>query len=78
MGDPFVLPVDPVLRVNDVVVSVVEEFSHLGTTLNLRGDWGAAWKKAHKRASLAYHEVVVGGLFTHSGSMFSMLTREVC
>ena len=42
--------------------------------LNSRGDWGAAWKKAHKNASLAYHEAMVGGLFTHSGSMFSMLT----
>jgi hypothetical protein len=73
-GTPFVLPVDPVLRVGGAVISVVKEFCYLGTMLNSRGDWGAAWKMAHKAASLAYHEAVVGGLFTHSGSMFSMLT----
>ena len=73
-GIPFVRPVDPVLLVGGAVVSVVQEFLYLGTMFNSRGDWGAAWKKAHKSASLAYHEAVVGGLFTHSGSMSSMLT----
>ena len=73
-GTPFVRPVDHILLVGDDVVSVLEEFSYLGTMLNSRGDWGAAWKKSHKKASLAYHEAVVGGVFTHSGSMFSMLT----
>ena len=62
-GIPFVRLVDPVLLVEGAVVSVVQEFLYLGTMLNSRGDWGAAWKKAHKSASLAYHEAVVGGLF---------------
>ena len=73
-GLPFVQPMDPMLTVGGAVVSVVEEFSYLGTMLNSRGDWESAWKKAHKKASLAFHEAVVGGLFTHSGSMSEMIT----
>ena len=30
--------------------------------------------RTRKKASLAFHEAVVGGLFTHSGSMFLMVT----
>ena len=67
-------PMDPILTVDGAVVSVVEEFSYLGTMLNSRGDWESAWKKAHKKASLAFHEAVVDGLFTHSGSMFAVVT----
>jgi len=69
-----VKPVDHILIVDDVVVSVVKEFSYLGTMLNSRGDWESAWKKASQKAGLAFHEAIMGGVFTHSGSMFSMVT----
>ena len=69
-----VKPVDHILMVDGIVVSVVKEFSYLGTMLNSRGDWESAWKKANQKAGLAFHEAILGGVFTHSGSMFSMVT----
>ena len=39
-GIPFVRPVDPVLLVDGAVVSVVQEFSYLGTMLNSRAGIG--------------------------------------
>ena len=69
-----VKPVDHILIVDGIVVSVVKEFSYLGTMLNSRGDWESAWKKANQKAGLAFHQAILGGVFTHSGSMFSMVT----
>ena len=54
-------------------VEKVTEFPHLGTMLNSRGNWKDAWSAAKRRASLAYHEALAGGVFFHSGSLAMMV-----
>ena len=61
------------LKVYGSVVETVTEFPHLGTMLNSRGNWKDAWSVSKRRASLAYHDALAGGVFFHSGSLASMI-----
>ena len=61
------------LTVYGSVVETVTEFPPLGTMLNSRGNWKDAWSVAKRRASLAYHDAIAGGVFFHSGSLASMI-----
>ena len=57
------------LKVYGKMVETVTEFPHLGTVLNSRGNWKDAWGAAKRRAALAYHDALAGGVFFHSGSL---------
>ena len=57
------------LKVYGRVVETVTEFPHLGTMLNSRGNWKDVWGVAKRRAALAYHDALAGGVFFHSGSL---------
>ena len=48
-------------------------FPYLGTMLNLRGNWKAAWDHASQKTGLAYHNAVKGGVFYQAGSLSAML-----
>ena len=60
------------LKVYGRAVETVTEFPHLGTMLNSRGNWKDAWGAAKRRAALAYHDALAGGVFFHSGSLVLM------
>ena len=47
-------------------VEFVLTFSYLGTMLNSRGNWEAAWKHASQKAGLTYRNAVKGGDFLPS------------
>ena len=55
------------LVMSNQVVQIVSEFSYLGVMVNSRGNWEDAWSKAYKKASLRFHEAVLGGTFIDSG-----------
>jgi hypothetical protein len=55
-------------------VENVTEYPHVGTMLNLRGNWKSAWDNAYRKTSLAYNNAVAGGVFFfHSESLASMV-----
>ena len=60
------------LMMSNQVVQIVSEFSYLGVMVNSRGNWKDAWSKAYKKASLRFHEAVLGGTFIDSGTLAEM------
>jgi len=60
------------LMMSNQVVQIVSEFCYLGIMVNSRGNWKDAWSKAYKKASLRFHEAVLGGTFIDSGTLAEM------